>query len=186
MAWPSSRIQTFVANVTVITAAFLNQLQDGITDAISGLVTLKAVVVDGFGGSAVIAPVPGTVTISAMFGETAEPTAFRARGVLSADLVPIAGASISGPLLAAGSPGLVSGVNIKSVTRTGVGKYVVTFLGAPPATNPLRAVVVATVDTGLVPDGISCQRGLEAGTNNLQVTVNTIVDMYFSIVVWFI
>src|SRR4051812_8580586 len=50
--WASSRYQTFVGNVTTITAAFLNAVQDAIIDIGSGAKTLRKVHADGVGNQA--------------------------------------------------------------------------------------------------------------------------------------
>lgn len=49
MAWRLSRYQTFIPNVTTITAAFLNAVQDAIVDIFNGNFSLKNLLIDGTG-----------------------------------------------------------------------------------------------------------------------------------------
>ena len=63
MAWPLTPITTFLGNVTVITASFLNTLQAGVNAIVRGTTTLKSLQVDGTGGENPTA-LPGQLAVS--------------------------------------------------------------------------------------------------------------------------
>lgn len=71
MAWPLTPLKTFVARATVITAAFLNQVQATANDLFNGVISLKSLAVDGTGG-AVVAPPVGSIQISVGGSSTTE------------------------------------------------------------------------------------------------------------------
>jgi hypothetical protein len=130
MAWPLSRIVTFVNNsVPVIAENFLNGVQDWVVNLSLGLVSLKAVVADGAGGAAVT-PVAGTVTAGASLG-----TGSTKDGVAYRDLMPFAAvyvASAGGFADDTGAGGEKKALNVNPANcRTGVGTYAITTLAAP-------------------------------------------------------
>lgn len=68
MAWPLSRYQDFVDNtVPAITSAFLHAVQDALSRVYLGTQSIKALVIDGVGGSAVTGRA-GTAVVSASQG----------------------------------------------------------------------------------------------------------------------
>lgn len=72
MAWPiNARYQTFVANVTTITAAFLNDIQDRIYHLIGGTRSILKAGIDGVGNQDSSAVPTGTLQIE---GKSAEAT----------------------------------------------------------------------------------------------------------------
>lgn len=63
MAWPSTPLTTYTANTAPAIKAFdLNAFQSGINGIINGTYSLKALVVDGTGGS-IVAPTANTLQI---------------------------------------------------------------------------------------------------------------------------
>ena len=65
MAFPSTRIQTFVANVTVIGQSFLNGIQDGVIALCLGTKTIKTIHVDQTGGATAPADTRGVAAVGA-------------------------------------------------------------------------------------------------------------------------
>lgn len=126
MAWPLSKMVDFVANnVPVITEMFLDTLQDTINDLFGGLVTVKAMKLDGTGGQATTAPA-GSLVVSRSASGTTVPTPAIELGELCRGLVPVGWAVIRGS-----DGALLRGINVLSSTRGAAGQYTVTFNTAP-------------------------------------------------------
>lgn len=135
-AWPLSRWTDFVANnLPVISAAFLNAVQDVIVGLCSGTVTLKALVIDGAGGSAAT-PLAGTLTLSAITSgatvpTTSGPAAQADRGSVAVSWIKFYGTGT-----------IDRAHNVHAFSRTGAGVYVVTLpwaLSHPLITHGLYA-----------------------------------------------
>lgn len=141
--WPLSRYQDFVDNVApAIVAAFLHALQDALIKIYDGTQSLKALVVDGTGGSAV-APTAGDIVASrslragrAVAGNTT-PTGAVEAGELVKELVPVGWVNLLG------NGTLQRGVNIYAAARTAQGLYDITF--DVILANPTKACPVVTV-----------------------------------------
>lgn len=156
MAWPvDAKHTTFVANVTTVTAAFLNEIQDRITHIFGGSRTLKKLSVDGAGD---VASAAGNGEIRALND------IFSTGGKLIASLVRSSGIAGAGQSVAMGTVykdttvfawaravmsvgpviGLNRGANILSVSRLALGKYKFTLAVVP--TN-IIVPVVTVADT---------------------------------------
>jgi hypothetical protein len=145
MAWPLSRLTTYLANsVPAIKALDLNELQDKLSDLYAALRSIKALVVDGNGGNAVTGRA-GTVKVSATDsgtegGGAAPLTPTVALGEFGRGLVPIGWAYVKG------SDGtLLRGINVRDTTRGGVGSYLVEFNVAP--SDSVNCCALVTCDT---------------------------------------
>ena len=124
--WPLSRYQDFVDNtVPAITAAFLHAVQDAIGKVYSGTQTLKAMIIDGVGGSAATPPA-GTIQITSDYGASGH-----AEGVLTLRMIPFAIVGFAG----GASSGFTasSSDNVASCTRNSAGNYTVVTLTCPAA-----------------------------------------------------
>ena len=89
MAWPLSRYQDYVDNTApAITAAFLHALQDAVSKIYLGTQTVKALVIDGTGGSAAT-PNAGALSVSRVTSGASAPTSAAAAGELTKNLVPL-------------------------------------------------------------------------------------------------
>lgn len=125
--WPLSRIQTFLANsVPVISASFLNSLQDAAVALFNGVISVKALVADATGAN-VVAPTAGDIAASRSLraGRAAAagtaPTGAVEAGELTKGLVPV------GWCYTLGNGTLQRGVNVYAVSRTAQGVYEITF-----------------------------------------------------------
>ncbi len=138
MAWPLTPFATFVSNsVPRISAAFLNQIQTTTNDLFNGLITLRALAVDGTGG-ATIAPgnvASGAVTVSRTVSATGA-------ALPMAPVVPWGQLNKEQVCLGAGqfvwSAGTLScsgGFNIHALNRVGAGHYEITLSVAPTSTG---------------------------------------------------
>lgn len=185
MAWPLSRLLTFIARSTPrITAAFLNQLQDTLNELFNGVVSVVALVADGVGGQ-VVAPIAGTVNVAAALAETAIATTVRALGVLAKEHIPGSIAHWDGVTL-----NIIGGVNAKSITRNAQGDYTVTCSFAPPGPNATRIVLAALPFNPNAGQARIHSTTLEGGTNYLQVRIQfpeaiaIPADISFFLVAW--
>jgi len=139
--WPLSRYQDFVDNtVPAITAAFLHAVQDALIRLYDGTQSLKALVVDGTGGSAVT-PTAGDIMASrslragrAVAGNSA-PTGAVEAGELVKALVPVGWIQMNGTM--------VRGVNVYDAARTAQGLYDITF--DVVLANPTKSCPVVTI-----------------------------------------
>lgn len=123
MAWPSTALTTYVAGVAPAIQAFdLNAFQSAINGIVNATYALKAVVVDGIGGSVVV-PLAGTTQVSAELTENTTPGTARSAGI------DCKGTRDFGWAVFNGSGVFKRGYNCKSVSRTGVGQYTVLFYG---------------------------------------------------------
>lgn len=182
MAWPLSRLTTYIANsVPAIKAFDLNEIQDKLADLYAGLRSIKGLVVDGVGGVAATA-VAGAVQVSASVVGLAMPTAVTQLGLLAKEHIPAA----IGHFALNAPPTLLAGINIKDTSRAGAGDYTVTFSFKPPGLDATRAVVIAIprstingVDRVRVHDTL-----LEAGTDLLQARLVFPADCSFFVVAW--
>lgn len=130
MAWPLSRFQDFVDNtLPVITAAFLHAVQDAAIKLYDGTQSLKALLVDGVGGSAV-SPPAGTIQLTSDYGAAAH-----AEGVLTLRMIPFAIVGFAGG--AASGFTASSSDNIASCTRNSAGNYTAVTLTCPAAHSGL-------------------------------------------------
>lgn len=123
--WPLSRIQSFLANsVPVISAAFLNGVQDVVVALFNGVISVKALVADATGAN-VVAPTAGDIAASRSLraGRAAAagtaPTGAVEAGELTKGLVPVGWANMNGTLQ--------RGVNVYAAARTAQGIYEITF-----------------------------------------------------------
>ena len=125
MAWPFSRLRTYVANTTpTIKAADLNALQDKIIGLFAGTLSTIGLVLDGTGDQAVT-PKAGGLKVTGEFSGTIAPTTDMGAGVLGLSNVCQGWARIT----SAGA--LVRGHNVKGVVKNGVGDYTITFNWQP-------------------------------------------------------
>ena len=128
MAWPATPLTTYNAGVPPSIQAFdLNAFQSAINGIIGGTYSLKAVVIDGTGGSVVV-PVAGTSKVSANLTETSIPGTARSKGT---DCI---GTRLWGWVNFTGAGTVKRHFNSASAgpgIRTGVGSYTVEFYGAP-------------------------------------------------------
>lgn len=130
MAWPSTPLTSYVAGVTPYIKAFdLNALQGGVNGIVNGTYSLHSLTLDGTGG-AVVAGSPGTARLSATASGTATPTAAVPWGTMTKE------SALFGDAAVDSAGGFISGFNVLSCSRLGVGQYRVTFNGAP--TNVAR------------------------------------------------
>jgi len=162
MAWPiNARFLSLTANVTRITAALLNAIQDAIYGIIGGSKSVKSLYADGTGDQA-SALAPGEIYASAgIFGNTTITATTKS-------VVNTARSSVttgSGQSLALGetykdtacfawgkvtvnggapSISFVRGVNVASVSRAGAGRYDITLQTAAP--NVLIPIVTPLID----------------------------------------
>lgn len=121
MAWPLSRYQDYVDNTApAITAAFLHALQDAVSKIYLGTQTVKALVIDGTGGSAAT-PNAGALSVSRVTSGASAPTSAAAAGELTKNLVPLGWARVK----ADGT--FERGDNVFAVQRSATGIYLVTF-----------------------------------------------------------
>lgn len=143
MAWPLSRIQTFIANsVPVIGVALLHGLQDAQVALFNGVISVKALVADATGAN-VVAPTAGDVVASrslragrAVAGNTA-PTGAVEAGELVKALVPAGWCNLLG------NGTLQRGVNVYAAARTAQGIYDITF--DVILANPTKACPLVTI-----------------------------------------
>lgn len=158
MAWPNTPLTSYSANTTpVIHAGDLNSIQDAINRIVVATYSLKAVVVDGTGGS-VVAPVAGTVKVSATASATALPTATAAAGITYKDAIIVGWCSEdrnnAGGLIGANS----RYYNVQSAGRNAVGDYTIVFNFVPS-------------------DAANCQIQITPSTTGFGVPGGSIVDI---------
>lgn len=181
MAWPLSRLTTYIANsVPAIKAFDLNEIQDKLADLYAGLRSIKGLVVDGVGGVAATA-VAGAVQVSASVVGLAWPTVVTQLGLLAKEHIPAAMGhfSLNSP------PTLLAGINIKSTSRAGAGDYTVTFSFKPPALDATRAVVLVVPRSTVGVDRVRVHDTmLEVGTDYLQARLVFPADCSFFVVAW--
>lgn len=183
MAWPNSRLTTYIANSTPVIKAFdLNEIQDKIAAIVSGFLSLRAVQVDGAGGVAVTPP-NGSVQVSRDSSSTTAPSPAWSVGQCTTSTLPIGWAYIFG-----GTGNLAKGHNlIIAPTRTGAGQYTIK-LNVPGSYD--ARVSVQVTPTGAV-GGLrgACYTTTSDGTNLVILVVTydlagTAVDTNFSLVVF--
>lgn len=139
MAWPLTPTTSYVANSTpVIKASDLNLWQTTFNAIFLATYSLKAVVVDGTGGSVVV-PVAGTLKVSGSASSAAIPGTAVAAGLMYREQVlhGFVRAYWNGAAIV-----IVRQINVQSVTRAGPGSYDVLF--ASTLTSPADAVPIAT------------------------------------------
>ena len=171
--WPLSRYQDFVDNtVPAITAAFLHAVQDAIIKVYNGTQSLKAMVIDGTGGSA-------TSPTSPAIGTTLPQTA-PIRGEYARDAAPAGMGCISGGFIDNAGAGLLAGFGIHELHRTGAGNYYVVFTRKPSVADAKYSVVQVTG-----PDDAQAAKTLD-GNGRLKVTITLAggVDLPFDITAW--
>lgn len=140
---PLTPSTTYVANATpAVKAQDLNDLQKYLAGLYSAIYSVKALVIDGTGGSSV-SPVAGTVKVSASVSGYSAVMPFDTDSVpwgqLAKEQVMLGAASctaLAGVILGCG------GFNIKSVSAMGSGLYEVQFKTAGP--NQLRHTATVT------------------------------------------
>lgn len=140
---PLTPSTTYVANTTpVVKAQDLNDLQKYLAGLFSAIYSVKALVIDGTGGTGVT-PVAGTVKVSATVSGFSNAAPFNTASV------PWGQIAKEQALLGAAQCSIVAGVlqqcggfNIKSVVAMGAGLYEVQFNTAGP--NALRHTAVVT------------------------------------------
>lgn len=159
---PLTPSTTYVANSTpVIKAQDLNDLQRYLAGLYSAVYSVKALVIDGTGGSAVT-PVAGTVKVSASVSgfSTAPPFTLASVpwGQIDKEQALLGAARCT---TVAGTLGSCGGFNIKSVTRLSAGLYRVDFNTAGPnATRHVASVstensspVLAVINSATISGG---------------------------------
>lgn len=183
MAWPNSRLLTFVSRSTpVITAAFLNSVQDWVNNLTNAVVSLKALVVDGTGGNTVV-PVAGTVQVSRTVADANEPSGNAvAKGQLNQEAIPAANAQINGSLL-----NVEWGYGIYSVGRwpagAANGDYEVVLQTVPSSNNAQHCVVQVTSNDDFSHDRIVISKSVD-GSNREVLRVlfkNAATDFHFDL-----
>lgn len=142
MAWPLTPLTTYLAGLPPAIKAFdLNAIQATINSIVGGVLSLKALVLDGTGGL-VVAPPAGTGVCTGTVSSTTfpSPLSYPAGGVLARGTLPLGWAVVA-------STGVLwNGYNVFSgpgVVRTGVGVYEITF-NAEPSTASVCAIVTPT------------------------------------------
>jgi len=184
MAWPLSRFQDFVDNtLPVITAAFLHAVQDAAIKVYDGTQTLKALTVDGGGGSAV-APTAGDITASRSMNPgrtvsgTSVPTTTTVAGELTKGFVPVAWGRVTGTTGA-----LKRGAGLFACTRSAQGVYSVTAHAVLGDAVNFATLVTAEIIGGIV---IVAPQAANAGRPVVQITIqvagaNTDANFSFAI-----
>ena len=135
MAWPLTPFETDIANVTVVHASLATALQAAIQGLTAGSMTLKAAVIDGVGAVGYSTPSPtgtptaGTLLISTGASGTVAPTTTVPHGTQYKE------SALFGWAASDSTGTFLQGLNVKSVSRTGLGQYTVTFNGAPANTT---------------------------------------------------
>jgi hypothetical protein len=147
MAWPLSRITTYVAGVSQIAASAMNSIQDYVIGLYLGTYSVKALVVDGTGGAATTPP-DGTLRVSSTAGfGTSVPTPATAKHDMYKPMIPMAMGYVT---WSAGTPSFAWGMNVASITDVGPGILQVDLSDA--VTSMSKTVVLATTagSTGIV------------------------------------
>ena len=171
--WPLSRYQDFTDNtVPAITAAFLHAVQDALSKVYLGTQSLKAMVIDGTGGST-------TSPTSPAIGTTLPQTA-PIRGEVARDAAPAGMGCISGGFIDNAGAGLLAGYGIHELHRTGAGDYYVVFVRPPSTASADKSVVQVSSD-----DAVTMSKSLD-GSDRLKVTITLAggVDLPFDITAW--
>ena len=171
--WPLSRFQDFTDNtVPAITAAFLHAVQDAISKVYLGTQSLKALVIDGVGGSAASPTSPAV-------GTTVPGTA-PLRGEYARDAAPAGMGCISGGFIDNAGAGLSSGFGIYELHKNGGGDYYVVFTRLPSTASASKSVVQVLSSVG-----VTMSKTLD-GNGRLKVSVTLAggVDLPFDIVAW--
>ncbi|MFO0578709.1 MAG: hypothetical protein U1A78_32300 [Polyangia bacterium] len=161
MAWPKTPLTTYVGGNTPALKAFDNNAyQAAINGIINGTYSLLGLVLDGTGG-AVVTPVAGAATVSALLTGTAKPTT-----AYSAATVGV-GTVCSGWARITGAGALLRGFNVLDVGRTAAvptGGYDVTFHGKRTDADNL-GVWVSVVDNGV--PAFACFQSFAVGANQV-------------------
>lgn len=171
--WPLSRFQDFTDNaVPAITATFLHAVQDALSKVYLGTQSLKAMVIDGTGGST-------TSPTSPAIGTTL-PQVAPIRGEYARDAAPAGMGCISGGFIDNAGAGLLAGFGIHELHRTGAGDYYVVFVRPPSTASANKSVVQVSCA-----DAITMSKGLD-GSNRLKVTITLAggADLPFDITAW--
>lgn len=140
--WPLTPLTTYLAGLPPAIKAFdLNTIQTTINSIVGGVLSLKALVLDGAGGL-VVAPRAGTGVCTGTVASTTfpSPLSYPAGGVVARGTLPLGWAVV------ASMGDLLNGYNVFSgpgVVRTGVGVYEITF-NAEPSTVNVCAIVTPT------------------------------------------
>lgn len=119
-AWPLARIIDYVPEETLIEASALNAIQDAQIGVCTGTLTLKAVVVDGVGGSTA-APLAGTLTLSAVTSGATVPTTSGPLGQFTR------GSLATSWIRFMGTGTIERAHNVHGFARTAAGVYTVTL-----------------------------------------------------------
>lgn len=193
MAWPLSRIQTFIANVTTITANFLNTAQDGVIGLYqgtgSGGLTVKSVEADGTGaaaksvedgtalGQAVASSLSKRSTslpnTSTVLGRTYKEGHFLANATFTI---------VAGPAIQ-----LVEGEGVKSISRAAAGDYtiVTNLTPAHPAEAKCQATLINATTCLSISTTASAGGGGEVSVRVYILDVTDVaVDNDFTLTVW--
>ena len=181
MAWPLTPLRTFIKNsVPVIDADFLNLIQTWVNDLTEGVVTIRALVVDGVGGLAT-ASVAGAIQLARLAGSAATPSAnATGKGQINVESIPTAVAQISG-----GFQSVIYGYGIHAVARHGggaaVGDYDVTFQAVPTGADVAKHALQITGKLGGAYDRIEVAPGLDGGNRLVAriIFVNAGADVDF-------
>jgi hypothetical protein len=166
MPWPVNALfETITAGVTTAKKSLADAIQSAINNLFNGDLTITKIHIDGAGGNPGLAT-PGTIRLDAKASGNVAPTT----------VVPLNSTFGDGLLIGRGRVVVVGagianfrGYNIKSVVRTGVGTYTVTFNTAP--TQATVATLLAVSEATDVVASVS--PGTEAITLNLVLFVVT-------------
>lgn len=143
MAWPNSRLTTYVANSTpAIKAADLNALQDGIIRLVGGTWDLQGVTLTAGTPGSIVAPVPGSLIASRSVYSTTIPTpSTLSEGEHFRESAPAACGSFAGTGM-----GLIlkSGFGIAARSRITTGDYTVTLQRVPSGLTADNVVAVVS------------------------------------------
>jgi hypothetical protein len=141
MAWPLSRITTYVAGVSQIAASAMNSIQDYVIGLYLGTYSHKAIAIDGTGGVASTPP-DGTLRVSSTAGGgTSAPTPSVGPGVLYKYMIPHAMGVFT---YSAGTPTIRWAHGVSAIADNGTGDLDITLQDAVAATN--RTVVMVNGD----------------------------------------
>lgn len=178
MAWPLSRIDTFISrSVPRISAAFLNLVQDTVNQLFNGVISLKSLIVDNTGGNVVA---PSGATIGPTYPSAAPaPGEYVKHGEVAA-LAHVSGGFV--PPLGAAGQGLLAGFGIHDMTRVGAGEYNITFSRQPSGGSADNSVVQAT--GGLGQGAPEITKSIAAGRLVANVKFAGAVDVPFNVTAW--
>lgn len=193
MAWPLSRIQNFIANVTTLTANFFNTVQDGVIGLYqgtgSGGLTVKSVEADGTGAAA------KGVEDGAVLGKAVASSLSKRSTSLPNTSTTLARTYLEGHLLANGTFDIDGGGNLviiegegfKSATKNGTGDYtIVTNLTPAHPAEAKAQVTMVNATVNLSPSYVATATG--GGEVSVRIKVldasDTNADCGFCLSVW--